>query len=365
MNNYSKIIELERGWRGDVQNVKETVVRPTDPALEYEPFRQLLEAKMGDRTVRLPLHEAFMLTPDAGNILRNDIKFIAFSTYAGLPRTWEPLASIVNSNAPQEEYLRDASIGVLPKVPSGDEVPEIVSTFEGGTTIVNYRYAGIAGILGDWIRFDQIGKIKQVAAELGRSARMTEEHAFWSYITTTGNYTRNSTTGDNDMGANHDTDTFSVTALDEALATVATAKDRKSGAYLGYSADTIVAGPMMEFAIKQLLMSGNLMLGTDADGDVKRGQGTYNPYNGLLNRIIISPWFGNSYSWAVCDSRVQSMVWQQVEPFNVYQETQNATSEAWLTRDITRFLVQGYFGLGFVDDRAWKLNVSSTTPTVT
>ena len=360
---YSKVINIERGSRGDVQNVTEEVIRPAAQPTEYEPFKQLTEAKMGDRVVRMPLHEAFLLTPDAGNILRNDIKYIAFSTYAGIPRAWEGLAQIVNSNMPKEEYLLDASIGVLPQVASGDVVPEVLSTFGNGVIIKNYRYAGMASVTGDMIRFDQLGKIRQVAAELGRSARMTEEHAFWSYITTAGNFTRNSTTGDNDLGANQDTDTFNLLTLDEAVATIATAKDRKSGAYLGYAADTIIVGPRMELFVKQLLLSDNLVRSNSAAAEV-RGMGEYNPYQGLLTKIVVSPWFSNSYSWAVCDSRANGLVWQQVEPFNVYQESQNATSEAWLTRDMTRFLVQGYFGLGFVDDRAWKLNVSSTAPTV-
>lgn len=363
---YSKIITLEYGSRGDVQNMKEEVVRPADVMPEYEPFKQLTEAALPgtDKVARLPLREAFLLQPDAANILRNDIRYIAFSTYAGIPKVWDAVVNRVTSNRLQEEYLRDAGIGVLPQVASGDEAPELLSTFEGGTTIQNFRYAGIASILGDWIRFDQIGKIRQAATELGRAAAMTEEHAFWSYITTSGNFTRNSSTGDNDKGANQASTTFNALGLDTALVTIATAKDRKSGMYLGYSADTILCGPLMEYPVKQMLLSGDL---TRTHGNTTaevRGMGSYNPYQGLLSKIIVSPWFGASYGWALCDSRANGMVFQQVEPFNIYQESQNATSESWLTRDVTRFLVQGYFGLGFIDDRAWYLSTSTTAPTV-
>jgi len=363
---YSKIIELERGWRGDVQNIKETTVAPQthEPVVDYEPFSLLTEAKAGDRTVSLPLHEAFLLQPDAGNILRNDIRYIAFSTYAGIPRVWEPVVRMETSRRLQEEYLRDATIGVLPQVASGDEAPQLLGTFEGGVIIKNFRYAGIISVTGDMIRFDQLGKIRQIAAELGRSARMTEEHAFWSYITTAGNYTRNSTTNDNDVGANQADTTFNALGLDTGLTTISTAKDRKSGAYLGYAADTILCGPKMEFPVKQMLLGGDLARSHGATSAEVRGMGSYNPYQGLLSRIIVSPWFGASYGWALCDSRALGLVWQTVEPFNVYQESQNATSEAWLTRDTTRFLTQGYFGLGFVDDRAWFLSTSSTAPTV-
>lgn len=363
---YSKIINLERGERGDVQRVAENVVQHdiASNAPDYEPFSLLTEAAAGDRKVRLSLREAFLLQPDAGNILRNDIRYIAFNTYAGIPRVWEPLVRQVTSNRLQEEYLRDATVGVLPQVASGDVVPELLSSFEGGTIIRNYRYAGMLSVLGDWIRFDQIGKIRQAAEELGRAARMTEEHAFWSYITNSANYTRNSTTSDNDKGANYGDTTFNALGLDTALVTIATAKDRKSGAYLGYSADTIICGPLMEFPVKQFLLSNELVRTHGATSAEVRGMGTFNPYAGQLTRIIVSPWFGASYGWALCDSRAQGLVWQVVEPFNIYQETQGQTSEAWLTRDVTRFLVQGYFGLGFVDDRAWYLSTSTTAPTV-
>jgi hypothetical protein len=80
--------------------------------------------------------------------------------------------------------------------------------------------------------------------------------------------------------------------------------------------------------------------------------------------MIVSPWFGNSYQWALVDSKRMSFVFQQVEPFNIFQEDQNITSEAWLTRDLTRYLAQGYFGLGFVDDRPWFYSDSTTAPTV-
>ena len=59
------------------------------------------------------------------------------------------------------------------------------------------------------------------------------------------------------------------------------------------------------------------------------------------------------------DSKRTGYVFQQVEPFNVFQEAPDASSEAWLTRDVTRYLVQGYFGSGIVDDR--PLFMSDTT----
>lgn len=366
MGNRTKIIELQRNASGEVVNQQEKYIEHDSfsGSLEYEPFRTLQEADNGGRKVRIPLKEAFLTNPDAANILRNDIKYMAFSTFAQMPRSFEAFTRFESSTRQSEEYLRDAAIGALPQVPSGSVAPELASNFEGGTIVANNRYAGIVSVLGDWVRFDQIGKIRQVAEEMGRAGRLTEENAVYATITTTGNYTRNSTTNDNDVGANTANTTFNALGLDLGLSTIATSKDRKSGNYLGYRADTIIVGPRMEFPVKQLLMSSDLQRASANNAAEARGMGTFNVYAGIVNRIVVSPWFGTSYQWALVDSSVRSLVYQTVEAFNVYQEDPNVTSESWLTKDVVRYLIQGYFGTGIVDDRAWFYSNSTTAPTV-
>lgn len=367
MGNRTKIIELQRRPdTGEVIGQQEKYIEHDSfhGTFEYEPFRTLMEADNGGRKVRIPLKEAFLTNPDAANILRNDIKYIAFSTFAQMQRSFEAFTRFESSTRQSEEYLRDAAIGALPVVPSGSVAPELQSNFEGGTIIANNRYAGIVAVLGDWVRFDQIGKIRQVAEELGRAGRLTEENAVYGVITTTGNYTRNSTTNDNDVGANTANTTFNALGLDLGLSTIATSKDRKSGNYLGYRADTIICGPRMEFPVKQLLMSSDLQRASANNAAEARGMGTFNVYAGIVNRIVVSPWFGTSYQWALCDSTVRSLIYQTVEAFNVYQEDPTVSSESWLTKDVVRYLVQGYFGVGIVDDRAWFYSNSTTAPTV-
>lgn len=366
MGNRTKIIEVERRPdTGEFTGYKERYIDHDtfQGIFEYEPFRALTEVASNGKQVKIPLKEAFLSNPDAANILRNDIKYIAFSTFAQMPRTFEGFVRFEASSRPQEEYLRDAAIGALPIVPSGTQVEELQSSFEGGTIVANNRYAGLVSVLGDWVRFDQIGKIRQVAEELGRSGRLTEENAVYTVITTAGNFTRAATTNDNDIGANTAATTFNALGLDLGLSVISTAKDRKSGNYLGYRADTFICGPRMEFPAKQLFMSSDIQRANSAATEV-RGMGTFNVYAGAVNRIIVSPWFGASYQWALCDSTVRSLIYQTVEPFNVYQEDANVTSEAWLTKDVVRYLVQGYFGVGLVDDRAWYYSSSTTAPTV-
>lgn len=357
----TKIIEI-----GDVRSEstwRERRVGDVGVTESYDPIREWRNA-IRKNDVNGNLLEAFVVTPDANNMLRDGLRYLAFSRYNGYQPTWDAFAMVENSSKPQEEYLRDAAMGTLPRTPSGTDAPLLQSGFEGAVTIKNFRYAGLIEVTGDDIRFDRLGKIRQIAMELGLSARTTEEAQVYADITTTANYTRANTTNDNDVGANTQTLTFSGIGMETATSIIATAKDRRSGNYLGCKADTIIIGPRMEVPVKQLLLSGDLnRVGGNTTNEV-RGMGTSNEYRGMISRIIVSPWFSNSYAWALVDSSKMSYVFQRVEPFNIYQEAQNATSEAWLVRDVTRYLAQGYFGTGFVDDRAWFFSNSTTAPTV-
>lgn len=358
----SMIIEIGDPRNEATWSVKKAGDTGANLAEAYNPLADLrAEMRKQDNGNLL---EAFVNTPDATNMLRDGIRYLAFSRYNGWAPTWDAFTMVEASSKPQEEYLRDATMGTLPRTPSGEDAPLLTSNFEGAVTIKNFRYAGLVEVTGDDIRFDRLGKIRQIAAELGRSARTTEEDRVYRDITTTGNYTRSNTTNDNDVGANQQTLTFNGVNFETACTIISTAKDRRSGNYLGLMPDTIIIGPRMEVPVKQLLLSGDLnRVGGNTTNEV-RGMGSLNQYRGMISRIVISPWFSNSYAWALVDSRVMSYVFQRVEPFNVFQEAQNATSEAWLVRDVTRYLAQGYFGTGFVDDRAWFYSDSSTAPTV-
>ena len=352
---------------GDVTFTESNLTRKGNVDLTriYEPFERLTEGTLKNGVkVRLPLKEALLNYPDAAEILRTGIKFMAFERYRQMPRTFEGIVTYMDSMKPQEEYLRDAAIGQLPPAPSGQEVKDITSSFEGGVTIPNVLYRGLVSVYGDWIKFDQIGKIRQVPDLLARALRLTEEQQVYNVLTTTGNYARNSTTGDNDVGANTAATTFSGLGLELALSTIATSKDRKSGNYLGLRADTIVIPPRMEVPVKQLLMSTNV----DHTGASEvRGLGTTNIYRGMLNNIVVTPWLGtgiNAYQWLLFDSTVPWCMFQTVEPANVFQEDANMTSESWLRYDKVNFLAREYFGCGIVDDRGAYYSSSTTAPTV-
>lgn len=368
MTAYIKTIDLNR----QSQTVTENIIRETDATLAqelpgYDPLTELREtvyARHGRGLAHMNFLEAVVQTPDAGNMLRDGIKFLAFSRYREIPAGWENFVMMETSSKPQEEYLRDATIGVLDKVKSGDAIKIKKSSFEGGVIVKNDLYANLIEIAMDEIRFDRLGKVRQIAQEMGRAGRMTEAKAAFDVLTTAGNYVRNSTTNDNDVGANTQTLTFNGISIETAKSIIGTAKDRKSGAYLGFNADTLICGPRLEQAAKQLLMSDTIEREGGNTTNEVRGTGTRNPYFNIVNRIIVSPWFSSSYSWALMDSSLMPIVFQRVEPFNVLQQGANEASETFMTKDSLLYRVSGYFGVGMVDDRCIFYSDSTTAPTV-
>lgn len=362
----SKILTVDYDSEGNAKIIQEEIIRPNQSVdLDFEFLEGLTSRTLaGGDKVRISLQEAFLNNPDAANILRTDLRQVAFTAMANQTRTYPMFTSTVDSNKPQEEWLRDAAMGTIPKYFSGAERPRAQSSFEGGTIIVNQQYSMIADIVADMIRFDQIGKIRQIAQELGNSAFLTDESTAYAEITTTGNYTRNSTTNDNDIGANTQTLTFNADNFRIARSIIGTSKDRKSGSYLGFNADTLIGAPQLEVPVLQLLNSQELQRTHGNTGAEIIGTGTDNPIKGMISTIIFNPWFGQSFQWAMLDSRRQGFVRQNVEGWNIFQESMNVSSETFLTHDSLRYMIMGYFGLGFVDDRPWFYSDSTTDATV-
>lgn len=327
----------------------------------YTPFSWREAETSRGRKVALPLVEALVQQPDAANMLRDDVRFMAFTGYAEQPITYPQFTTAMPSNKPEEYYLRDSAIGRIPRVKSGEASPYLLSSFEGSAKISNFAYRARVKILGDDIRFDRLGKIRQTSALLGRSARITEEAEVYDVITTTANYTRSATAGDNDIQANtQSSHALTHENFEKALATIATMKDRNSGQYLGLRADTVICGPLMEWAWRKLLTSPAMNFG----GDDETERGTLNVWRGALSRIIVSPFFTTTYDWALVDSTRESLMFQRVEGFQVTQTTQTADSDSWRVLDAVEYAVMGYFGVGFVDDRAWFYATNSTRPTL-
>lgn len=328
----------------------------------HKPFA-FREAQLSNgRPTRLKLMEALVQQPDAANMLRSDIRFMAFTAFAEMPVTYTQFTKTVPSDNEVEAYLRDAALGRIPRVRSGEASPYLLSSFEGEAKIENFAYRGRVKVLGNDIRFDKIGKIRQTAELMGRSARVTEEAEVYDVVTTSSNYTRSNTSGDNDVQANYQS-SYAVTHenFEKGMATISTAKDRKSGQYLGMMADTVLCGPLSEWAWRKLLNSERMQ---GAGGADTTERGDLNVFRGAIRRIVVCPYFSTSYDWALLDSRQDGLYKQDVEPFGVMQTTQTADSDAWRVLDAVEYAVSGFFGVGFVDDRPWFYAENSTRPTL-
>lgn len=354
----TKIIDVIDARVGDF---RETLLEPA--RVEYDPFPFLEAAAYDGRPHQLTLREALIQQPDAGNLLRDGIRAIAFAEYQTMPVTYPLFTRVESSSKKEETFLRDGMIGRIPRVRSGEPAPKLTRRFDGGVTIVNHKYDALAEVLGDDIRFDRLGVIRQTAELMGRSGRITEEAEVYGVITDTANYTRTKTGGDNDIDANTQSWNLTHENFEKALAIISTAKDRQSGAYLGLRADTIICGPLMEYPMLKLLNSATTNVSTGQTA-VTTERGTLNPYQNVVRRVIVSPYLTDSYDWALADTRVPGLILQQVEPFNVYQTTMTPDNRAWLERDVIEFKVMGYFGVGFLDDRGWFYSQSSTRPTL-
>jgi phage major head subunit gpT-like protein len=354
----TKIIEVRDARRGDFH---ETTLEPT-PRAAFDPFPFLEATAFDGKPYRLALREALIQQPDAGNLLRDGIRAIAFAEYMAMPVSYPLFTRVEASSKKEETFLRDGMIGRIPRVRSGEVAPYITRRFDGGVTIENHKYDALAEVLGDDIRFDRLGIIRQTAELMGRSGRITEEAEVYRVITDPAQYTRSKAKGDNDVDAN--TQNWELTAVnfEKALALIATAKDRQSGAYLGLRADTMIVGPLMEYPALKLLNSATTNVAAGTGSATERG--TLNPYQNVIKRVIVSPYLTDSYDWVLADTRVPGLTLLQVEPFNVYQTTMTPDNRAWLERDVIEFKVMGYFGVGFVDDRGWFFSQSATRPTL-
>ena len=296
-------------------------------------------------------------------MLRDGIRLISYDYYSDAGAIWPMVVDgPVPSNSPSEEFLIDGSGGIMEEAPSGSPAPVTTYQLEGSKTIRNKLYRDIMLVTGDELRFDKVGIIARNARRMAQKAITTSEAKVFEEILKTSNYDKSKSNGNNDVGANTSSLPFSLKNLNTAAATIRTSKDKQSGQYLMCNADTLVVSPLLDAAVRQAVMSSNL--GRAEDGGTElHGQGTSNPFSGLY-RIIVTPYIGAEYQWALFDSKNNGLVYTEVEPYTVYQESQGMNSESWLVLDAVRYLARVYFGVGMVDSRSWYFSNSTAGPVV-
>lgn len=289
--------------------------------------------------------------PDA---LRQGIQFDVFSGYNETPTTYGSFCQVTTSTKQQEEYLKDAGLGIAPVVNEGEDYPAAAVDLNDGVIIRNYKRGFTVPVTEEMRRFDQLGKVRDLAYNMGRSLRITEEYAVMAVLTTTANYTRNSTTKDNDGGANTQNLQFTPANLVTAWNILTTMKDRKSGMYLGVRPNTLIVAPKLIWAVEQLIRSRMVIRVGGSNTNEVYGTGDVNPFFGFVDTIITSPYFGSSYEWALLE-RGRSIVFQRVDPVQVLPPQFKQENDTWHYRGRT------WFGVGMKDDR-YAFFSNSTTP---
>ena len=291
------------------------------------------------------------------DLLRQGLIFDVFSGYNEAPVTWPMFIQERGSNKAFEEYLRDGAVGLLPKVPEGKPYPKATISLDDGVKITNDKYGMIIPVTEELRRFDQLGKIRDIANLLGRAARLTEEQAVMNVLTTAANYTRTVAAGDNDTGNNTVGTALNAANFIIAWTTLTTMKDRKTGQWLGVMPDTLICAPSVGFAAKMLLESPALVRsGGNTTAEVY-GTGQTNPLQ-VLKRIIVSPLFGPSsaYAWCLMEAN-RALAFQRVDPVQVLPPEYGYTDDTW------EYRVRNWFGVGMKDDRFAFYNTGSA-PTV-
>jgi len=250
------------------------------------------------------------------------------------------------------------------QVAEGEGYPRVRPELLPDRRIRNYKWGDILAITEEMLKFDRTGLIRQLAGDQGERAAQTITEQIFTYLTTAGNYTK--TSADNDVGNNTAATTFGAAGLITAFTTLSTMQDPRSGRYLGVRPDTLIVGPALEFAAKQLLYSPQTQrVGGNTTNEIY-GTGTQNSFQGSIRNLIVEPYMGmvNANNWILGQAK-RGLIYQEVEPLQILQATaQDANNEEYLTNDIFRYRVRVWFGTGFTDDRYWFYSSSSTAPIV-
>ena len=352
--NAAKLIEIIDPQAGRLRETTLEAPEPTAPMLEVQ--------RPGGR--RMSLREVaennLSVFP---TLLRDGLRAIMFDSYAGVPQTWQLWAQTFQSDKLQEDWLEESAIGLLPKVGEGQPYPHITRDLDRTFQIANEKRGAIISVTEEMVYFNKVGVITQQAQMLGRAMAMTKEQDAYNVLTTAGNYVRNSTTGDNDFGANTAATTFGPSGLAETIfPTLTSAKDRKSGQYLGVRPNTLLCGPALEYAAKQLLLSPALAGMGDADATVSYGVGTANPFRGVIDQIIVSP-FIQSFSFVVME-RQRAVVCQNVWALQLLQASMTAENSEYLNFDVINYRARELYGFGMLNDRYAYYSSSTTAPTI-
>jgi hypothetical protein len=296
-------------------------------------------------------------------LFRSALKPILFGEYAGWPGTHQ---FWIDEEMVNQEYvtgIANSGIGKLPVRPEGGSYTEIDVALDRSVQIQLQDRGAILPVTWEAIHYDRTGIVRDWLRDMAGAMAFTEEDDAYTVLTTTTNYTLSDTTGDNDVGANTQTLTFSASAMVEALSLLRTMKDRKSGRYLGVMPDTLIVGAGLEMAAKQLLVSSELRGMGDTDAVLTYGTGTSNPFRGSVTQIVVSPFLGE-FEWSLMErgKPIKKFVSADLE---LLEENMSENSSAYFERRSIRYRVSKIYGVGMWKQHFAFFSDSTTAATVT
>lgn len=298
-------------------------------------------------------------TSNFADLLRSGIVFDVFTGFNGVPLVG---ALLTNGEVPsmkqQEEYVKDAGVGIAPVVHEGDEYPEAAMDLSDSVIVRNDKRGFKLPVTEEMRMFDQLGKIRSLAQLFGRALAITQEVSVMDVLTTTGNYTRTEAAGDNDEGNNTQNLTLSAAGLETALNVMLTSKDNKSGMYLGVAPRIMFCAPKALGYVKRLIQSTTLVRTHGATTAEVDGIGQDNPFFGIVDTIVSSPYIGKEFEWGLLDTSGTPIVFQRVLPVEVRGPVFNESNDTFW------FYPRTYYGVGMKDDRFGFFSNSTTRPTV-
>lgn len=329
------------------------------PAAEVWQLREALEKANSQELARasfMPLKEALDLS-GYPTLISSGIKANLYSGYK-LPNTiFQELVTVEQSNKRQEQYGGLYETDLPEEVLPGDAYKES-SIGEKKVFIANKKYGRMLALDMELIWHDQQNEILAKARTLGRGARLFQERTVINYIidaNDNGYRTTSSPTGSalySTGNRNLLTTALSATQLEVAIQAMRNQLDDKGNPML-LLPDTIL-GP--------LELEGDFHRIMKAQGRTAVANQNQDEYNYLREmfggkwKILTSQFFSidDANDWYMMSRAMGSLIYQEVLPLTVLEE--QSGSHVSFERDIKRFKVMLYFGVGAIDHRAFFAN---------
>lgn len=309
------------------------------------------------RASYIPLKEALDIS-GYPMLLASGIKQNLYRGYK-LPTTiFEQIVTVEKSTKREERYAGLFETDLPEEVLPGESYPES-SLGEKKIYIANHKYGRMLNLDMELVWHDQQNQILRKAQSLGRGARLHQEQTVINYIidandngwreTSAATGTAIYSTGANSHN-NLLTTALSTTSLETAIQLMRNQRDDKGNPML-IVPDTFLGPLELEGTINRILK---------AQGQTGVANSNEDGYNYLKEqfggsfKVLTSPFFSadDANDWYLMSRAMGALILQEVLPLTVLEE--QSGSHVGFEKDVKRFKVMNYWGLGAIDHRAFQ-----------